>query len=244
MQSGDQQATGPKREPSVSRDGMALGTTRPRRTLMVFARVPRPGAVKTRLIPALGADGAARVYRLLLRRTLIAAARVPEVERELWCTADPDVAPCATLARRLGMRFRRQGEGDLGARMAAAFDRALGPEGAGPAVLIGSDCPGYEPGYLAQALALLGDRNRRLDAVIGPALDGGYVLIGLRRPAASLFESIPWGTGEVLGRTREALAAAGLRWAELPTLADIDRPEDLAGHPDLVAAARPRTLRE
>jgi rSAM/selenodomain-associated transferase 1 len=238
MQSGDQQATVPNREQHVDDNGMALGATRPPRTLMVFARVPRPGAVKTRLIPALGAGGAARVYRLLLRRTLIAAARVPEVKRELWCTAEPDMAPCTTLARRLGMRLRRQGEGDLGARMAAAFEQALGYEPAGPAVLIGSDCPGYQPGYLAQAFALLEDRKRPLDAVIGPALDGGYVLIGLRRPAPSLFEHIPWGTGEVLGRTCEALTAAGLRWAELPALGDIDRPEDLADHPDLLAAAQ------
>jgi hypothetical protein len=206
---------------------------------MVFARVPRPGAVKTRLIPVLGADGAARVYRVLLRRALMAAARLADVRRELWCVDEPDLAPCTALARRLGMRLRVQPDGDLGARLAGAFAHALEPVGAGPAIIIGSDCPGYTTPYLERAFGLLETGSPAPDAVIGPAIDGGYVLIGLRRPARSLFTGIPWSTDQVLRCTREALAAAGLTWRELPPLADIDRPEDLAGHPDLLAAARP-----
>ena len=218
--------------------------TRGQRTLMIFARVPRPGRVKTRLIPTLGPAGAARVYRVLMRQALMAAARLANVRRELWCADDPDLTPCATIARRLGMRLYVQPDGDLGARLAGAFAQALEPVGAGPAMIIGSDCPGYTPAYLEQAFALLETGSPAPDAVIGPALDGGYVLIGLRRPAPSLFTGIPWSTDQVLGRTREALAAAGLTWRELPPLADIDRPADLAGHPDLLAAAATRTPSE
>jgi rSAM/selenodomain-associated transferase 1 len=211
---------------------------------MVFARVPRPGRVKTRLIPALGPAGAARVYRVLMRRALMAAARLSNVRRELWCADDPDLTRCATIARRLGMRLHVQPDGDLGARLSAAFARALESVGAGPAIVIGSDCPGYTPAYLEQAFGLLETGSPIPDAVIGPALDGGYVLIGLRRPAPSLFTGIPWSTDQVLELTREALAAAGLTWRELPPLADIDRPADLAGHPDLLAAAATPTPSE
>ena len=221
--------------------GTGDAPTRGLGTLMVFARVPRPGRVKTRLIPALGPAGAARVYSVLMRRALMAAARLANVRRELWCADDPDLTPCATIARRLGMRLHVQPDGDLGVRLSAAFARALEPVGAGPAIVIGSDCPDYTPAYLEEAFGLLSIGSPLPDAVIGPALDGGYVLIGLRRPVPSVFTGIPWSTDQVLGRTREALAAAGLTWRELPPLADIDRPADLASHPDLLAAAATRT---
>lgn len=194
------------------------------RTLIVFAREPVAGRVKTRLIPALGAEGAANLYRRLLAIALDAAARVPGADPELWCADAPaDGGECARLARRHRMRWYHQPPGDLGARMAAALDRALA--GGGRAVLIGSDCPGYAPGYLAAAFAALGEH----DAVLGPATDGGYVLIGLRRPAPELFARMPWGTDTVLEETRTRLAGLGLRCRELPALDDLDRPENLAG---------------
>lgn len=200
----------------------------PEGRLLVFAREPIPGLVKTRLIPALGAVGAAHLYRALLQRALDAAIGVPGVAVELWCSgAPPDGGVCADLARRHGLALRHQGAGDLGQRMAQALGEALA--GSERVVLIGSDCPGYHATYLTAAFAALGGQ----DAVLGPAADGGYVLIGLRRPASDLFAGIPWGTDAVLAGTRAVLARLGWTWAELPYLQDIDRPEDLAACPDL-----------
>ena len=204
-------------------------------TLLVFAREPVPGQVKTRLIPALGAEGAARLYRALLELALQAVAAVPRVHRELWCAgAPPTGGGCADMALRLGIEFQHQPDGDLGVRMAAALARAL--TRGDRAVLIGSDCPEYHGDYLSAALDALTDH----DAVLGPAADGGYVLIGLRRYAPELFTNIPWGTDVVLTDTRAALRHLGWAWAELPTLTDLDQPEDLAHTPALMAAIGPQ----
>ena len=193
-------------------------------TLILFAREPIAGQVKTRLIPALGAEGAARLYRRLLGLALRAGAATPCARRQLWCTGmPPDGGDCARLAATHGFTWHPQPEGDLGARMAAALAEALAS--ADRAVLIGSDCPDYTPDYLSAAFAALSDH----DAVLGPAADGGYVLIGLRRPAPALFTGIHWSRASVLAETRAALRGRGLTWVELPTLRDLDRPEDLAG---------------
>jgi len=219
-------------------------------TLIIFARGPVPGEVKTRLIPALGTQGAARLYRILLERALSAAASVPLVRLELWCTgAGASEGICADLARRFGMSLRFQSQGDLGVRMVLAFGEALspGPDAAsvpGPAVLIGSDCPGYHGAYIARAFEALSPGGGGCDAVLGPATDGGYVLIGLRRPAPSLFTDMPWGTDAVLKRTRATLSELRLSWLELPPLADIDRPGDLAAYPDLAEGLRRPSIPE
>jgi rSAM/selenodomain-associated transferase 1 len=192
------------------------------RALLVFARDPVPGQVKTRLIPALGADGAAALYRQLLGHTLVVAAALPGVERTLW-TDRPDPGPwIREAAAGHGMTLAIQCEGDLGQRMNAALAAALAS--AGRAVLIGSDCPGYATRYLEEAFRVL-DRQ---DAVLGPAADGGYVLVGLRRPAPALFQGVDWSTGRVLDQTRAHLRRLGLGWSELPTLHDVDTVEDLA----------------
>jgi uncharacterized protein len=205
--------------------------------LLLFAREPVPGQVKTRLIPALGAEGAARLYQSLLEMALAAAAAVPGVHRELWCSgAPPTGGVCAELALSRGMELHHQPAGDLGTRMAGALTRAL--QGADRAVLIGSDCPGYHAGYLSAAL----DALIHHDAVLGPAADGGYVLIGLRRYAPGLFAKMTWGTGRVLAQTRAVLDRLSWTWAELPTLTDLDRPEDLAQFPALMAGLAPQPL--
>jgi hypothetical protein len=111
----------------------------------------------------------------------------------------------------------QQGD-DLGERMARALSRAM------PAIVMGSDCPSLTPADLREAAAAL---DWGVDAVLGPARDGGYVLLGLRRIDASLFEGITWGTDTVLQETRSRLRSLGWRWHELPTRFDIDRPEDL-----------------
>ncbi len=198
-------------------------------TLIVFAREPVPGQVKTRLIPALGADGAARLYRRLLGIALRAAAATPCAHRQLWCAGAPAAGgECARLAAWHGCTWHHQGAGDLGARMSAGLAEALAATDR--AILIGSDCPDYTPAYLSAAFAALADH----DAVLGPAADGGYVLIGLRRPAPALFAGISWSTPSVLAETRHALRQTGLNWVELPTLHDLDCPQDLAGFDQLL----------
>jgi uncharacterized protein len=197
--------------------------TSPGGTLIVFAREPVPGQVKTRLIPALGAQGAARLYRHLLGIALRAGAATPCARRQLWCTGMPAAGgECAWLAATHGFTWHPQPAGDLGARMATALAEALAATDR--AVLIGSDCPDYGPDYLNAAFAALDDH----DAVLGPAADGGYVLIGLRRPAPEIFAGIHWSSPSVLEATRTALQRTGLTWAELPTRCDLDWPEDLA----------------
>jgi uncharacterized protein len=207
--------------------------TSPGGTLIIFAREPVPGRVKTRLIPALGAQGAARLYRHLLGIALRAGAATPCARRQLWCAGAPaEGSECARLAAVHGCTWHHQGAGDLGARMLSALAEALAA--ADRAILIGSDCPDYTSAYLSAAFAALDDH----DAVLGPAADGGYVLIGLRRPATALFAGMPWGTASVLDRTRAALIRLGWSWHELPTRRDLDRPEDLLDAPHLLDSHR------
>ena len=195
--------------------------------LILFARPPKAGLVKTRLIPAIGADAAAEVYRRLLEHALDAASRLKEVRSELWC-AGRDDGSCAAFADRFGMTLHRQEGGDLGERMYHALETAL--QTADKAVLIGSDSLDYDPGYLTQAFSSLEEH----DAVLGPAADGGYLLIGLRRSERSLFDNMSWSNDGVLDETRRRLSALGWGWRELPTLRDVDLPEDLAQFPELI----------
>jgi rSAM/selenodomain-associated transferase 1 len=191
--------------------------------IIVFARAPVAGAAKTRLIPALGAAGAAALHERLVARTLATAVAAGIGPVELCCTPDASHAALVAVARAHGATLADQGPGDLGERMLAAFRRTLA--GAPAAILIGSDCPALEPAHLRRAAASLAGGA---DAVLAPAEDGGYVLIALKRAPASLFERIRWGEPTVMAETRERLAALGMRWEELETLWDVDRPEDLA----------------
>jgi rSAM/selenodomain-associated transferase 1 len=174
-----------------------------RTKVIVFARAPRAGAAKTRLIPLLGAEGAARLHARLLRRALATAreARLGEVQ---WWAAE-----------------REQRGANLGARMLHAFVHLL--RRAERVVLIGSDCPALRPRHLRQAARWLAGG---VDAVFAPAEDGGYALIALRRVSPRLFEDIEWGGPQVMAQTRGRLASLGWRWRELPQVWDVDRPED------------------
>jgi rSAM/selenodomain-associated transferase 1 len=190
---------------------------------MVFAKAPTPGRVKSRLVPALGETAAAELHRQLAERTLFTALAAGLGEVELWCAPGTNDAFFAACARQHGINLRAQGEGNLGIRMARALEHSVEEGCAG--VLIGSDCPALTADYLREAAAGLAGGN---DAVFGPAEDGGYVLIGLaRRPSAQLFDGIDWGTATVMQETRKRLARLNWRWRELPTLWDVDRPEDL-----------------
>lgn len=201
---------------------------------MIFAKAPLPGRVKTRLIPALGERGAARLQRQLIERTLQTAVAAGLGTPELWCAPDPGGRFFSACAKRYGVSLRAQGEGDLGARMARALATALASGTQG--LLIGCDCPALTPGYLSRAAAALADGN---DAVLGPVEDGGYVLIGLASsPPAQLFEGIAWGSATVMQETRARLARGRRRWHELELLWDVDRPEDLPRLREIPAAAK------
>lgn len=201
------------------------------RRLLVFARNPVPGRVKTRLIPVLGRAAATALYREMLRSTLATAARVADASTEIWLDSADRSPAILSMAREFDMSLRTQSGTDLGRRMATAFaDTAHHGD---HVVLIGSDCPGFSAAYLESAFAALADH----DVVIGPAADGGYVLIGMSAPRARLFDDIPWSTDQVLHATRRRLRGLGLFWQELETLHDLDRPEDLTRFPALAAQA-------
>jgi len=194
--------------------------------VIVFARAPEPGKVKTRLIPALSAAGAAELHRRLVRHTLGAATGARLGPVELWCAPDAGDPFFRECERRLGVSLSAQGEGDLGARMQRAFESALAR--ARRAILVGSDIPALSAQYLRDADQALVRGN---EVVLGPAEDGGYVLIGLSRCDPELFRDIPWGGPEVMAETRRRIASLAWRSSELPVLWDVDRPEDLGRLP-------------
>jgi rSAM/selenodomain-associated transferase 1 len=189
--------------------------------LVIFTRFPEPGRAKTRLIPALGADGAAMLHRRLTEQT-VAAARASGLEVEVRTTG----APPSDFADWLGhdLAIVDQGEGDLGDRLS----RAVQPT---PVLFIGSDLPDLTAAHLTDAA----ERMLTNRTVIGPAEDGGYWALGLTAGCDPLFEKMPWGSDRVFEITLARLRGAGIEPALLPTLADCDRPEDLARWPMLTA---------
>ncbi|OZA93894.1 MAG: hypothetical protein B7X57_03425 [Erythrobacter sp. 34-65-8] len=186
--------------------------------LSIFARWPRPGEVKTRLIPHFGAEGAATIYTRLLAHT-IAVARASDVPFELRVTGG--ALELFRAAFGPDLTVTSQGEGDLTARLSAV---------PAPAIVIGSDCPGLTPAVLqAAADALTTD-----PMVIGPASDGGYYLLGYNADAAFTFSDMPWSTPAVFEETLRRFAQRGIRPAVLPELSDVDTPEDLARWPEFL----------
>ncbi len=190
--------------------------------VLIFAKAPIPGQVKTRLVPRLGEEGAARLHAGLLRRIVAELGGAGLCPVQCWCAPDTRHKLFTELAARHGVSLERQSGADLGARMFHAACVALGDSDR--VILVGADCPGLGVDYLGLALDGL---EEGVDAVLGPAEDGGYVLLGLRRAARQLFEDMPWGTGQVLAATRHRLRELGWHWRELPALWDVDRPEDL-----------------
>jgi len=195
-------------------------------TVMIFAKAPVQGAVKTRLIPALGPAGAARLALRMLEHALHIATDARLGPVELHCAPDAGHPALQAAAARAGATCRPQGSGDLGERMRSALTASL--QLSPRALLLGTDCPALDAGVLKQADAALA---AGADSVFVPTTDGGFALTGFRRDAISaidaVFAAIPWSTSAVMSSVRDQLLRAGLRWTELATLADVDEPPDL-----------------
>ena len=204
--------------------------------IAVFARAPVPGRAKRRLVPALGEEGAAELQRRMTERIVAAAVEARIGEVALWCAPDCRHPSFRTLgARYPALRLHAQRGNGLGERMACAMREMLDRRPF--ALLAGSDCPALGEAELRQSARWL---TEGAEAVLAPALDGGYVLIGLRRFEGSLFEEMAWGTGRVLAATRRRLAELGWKWRETRPLPDVDRPGDLAClEPDLLSGLLP-----
>jgi rSAM/selenodomain-associated transferase 2/rSAM/selenodomain-associated transferase 1 len=196
--------------------------------LIVFTRFPEPGKTKTRMIPALGPRGAARLQRQLTEHMMATAATL-NGQNGLSVEVRYEGGTRALMQDWLGPKviYRPQGSGNLGQRMQRAFAAAFRDKAAA-VVLVGSDIPGISGDILRQAFEAL----RKKDLVLGPAKDGGYYLIGIRKtlPAETygrLFDGIDWGSERVLAQTLHIARDLGLHLTQLESLADVDRPEDL-----------------
>lgn len=191
--------------------------------VQIFSRTPTVGRTKTRLIPAIGAEAAARLHRRLTRRTVEVACAAAVGPVTLWATPTSRHAFFDALRSEFGIALCDQVGADLGERMFHALS-ATTQAGTG-CMVIGSDCPGIEIADLRLAATRVQDGR---DAVLGPAFDGGYFLIAVRRAAPVLFADVAWGGDRVLHATRARLMQLRWTWSELPARADVDRPEDLA----------------
>ncbi len=191
--------------------------------LIVFTRYPEPGKTKTRLIPALGEEGATNLHRQMAEHTL---ANIRELQNFRPLSIEVHfVGGNSDLMQNWlgsGIVYRTQVEGDLGWRMMSALQTAFN-SGMQSVVIIGTDCPDLTAKIIEQAF----DQLSSYDLVLGPATDGGYYLIGLRRLVPELFKEINWGTSEVLRKTVAIAVSLDLEVAYLPPLSDVDRPEDI-----------------
>jgi uncharacterized protein len=194
-------------------------TSRTANCLIIFTRYPEPGKTKTRLIPALGEDGAAQLHRRMAEHTL-EQARSLSCAIEIWYVGGTKELMQDWLGKDL--RYREQPAGDLGDRMCGAFRSAF-EQGYQSVMIIGTDCPGITTAILSQGFTEL--RNQVV--AIGPAIDGGYYLIGLQRLVPELFQGITWSTSTVFSETVAIADRLQLPTYLLPSLPDIDLPADL-----------------
>jgi rSAM/selenodomain-associated transferase 1 len=189
--------------------------------IIVMAKAPRPGLAKTRLAAVLGDAGAARLAARMLRHAVTQAVQAGRGPVELRVTPDADDEHFAALAREQPITVALQGDGDLGDRMARALTDGIAAQGA--AIVMGTDGPALDATVLRQAAQSLATH----DAVLVPALDGGFVLLGLRRCPPGLLAGLRWSHDQVLHDTLERLSTHGLSAKTLPAMADIDTPDDL-----------------
>ena len=200
--------------------------------LIIFAKAPVPGNVKTRLQPTVSPDDAAKLQAFFIQQTLELVSSLNEVDVELRCTPDDSHPVFQQCARDYKITLKQQQGKDLGERMANALQEAM--SNYQQVIVIGTDCPELTTDYLNEALLRL---RKGKEAVVGPASDGGYVLLGLRQFSPVLFSDIKWGSDQVLFETCKRLRQLGWDWIELGTLRDIDTPADLFDFPEIVSQA-------
>ena len=188
--------------------------------ITIFAKAPVAHQVKTRLIPLLGPQGAAEFHARCVRIALRTAVDTALGPVTLCCAPDDSASFFTQCAADFGVTLCRQSTGDLGERMHHALEQGLAQHAA--VIIIGSDCPALTPHTLRTAA----QRLETHDAVVAPAEDGGYVLIGTRRSDAALFSNIVWSSATVMAQTRDNLHNLGWQWTELATHWDVDHPED------------------
>lgn len=194
-----------------------------KRRIIIFAKAPEPGRVKTRLQPHLDPIACANLHERFTANTLSMACQSHLAPVELWVTPPLKHPFFQDCMRRFPIDIHLQTGSNLGARMHFALEQSLSH--CETVIIIGTDCPTIDATYLKQAFDILGTG---VDIVLGPAKDGGYVLIGARRVHSALFSNVAWGSNKVLAQTQIALDQLQWSWATLKTLQDIDRPEDLS----------------
>jgi len=187
----------------------------------VFAKAPVSGQVKTRLLPVISEQQACLIHERLIRHCL-SQTQSFDWQSQLWSTdiSHPYVQACT---EEYPISLHTQQGVDLGERMAFTVNKSL--ENVNYVIIIGTDCPSIDVAFIQEAVSKL---KAGFDVVLGPAEDGGYVLIGFSVAADGVFNNIEWGTNQVLELTRMRLREAKLNWHELAIQRDIDRPEDLA----------------
>jgi len=193
-----------------------------RKGLIVFAREPIPGQVKSRLAASIGDHAAAEQYESMLQQVLHTSRDISDIETVIfWACREESLL---MLAERYRCASRSQTQGNLGERMQAAFEEMFA-SGFDACCIIGSDAPDLPVAYILDAYRLL--ETQKPDVVFGPSRDGGYYLLGLRQIWPKLFINISWGSSEVLAQSMAAACASGLSTALLPEWQDIDTAEDL-----------------
>ncbi|HUQ80320.1 MAG TPA: TIGR04282 family arsenosugar biosynthesis glycosyltransferase [Gemmatimonadaceae bacterium] len=203
------------------------------RSLVIFASAPEKGRVKSRIAADLGPDVALTAYKTLAEHAVAAASHVD------WCRKTIAYAPNGTgdaMRSWFGDLFdyRAQGDGDLGRRMVAALERAFA-EGADRVILIGVDCPGVTDAIITEAFTRLDSA----DAVLGPSFDGGYYLIGMKKPLKELFNDIPFGSGDALQKTLTAARRASLRVSLLDWKRDVNTGDAWKGVAKMLTDKKP-----
>jgi rSAM/selenodomain-associated transferase 1 len=193
-----------------------------KKVLIVFAREPLPGSVKTRLAASIGDHAAAKLYETMLQDVLKTASQLSDVETVVFWDCEEVSLPL--LATKYRCSSRRQSLGDLGERMQWAFEEMF-KDGYELCCIIGSDAPDLPSSYIQDAYILLS--TQQSDVVLGPCLDGGYYLLGLRQVWPQLFANIPWSTVDVLEQSLAVAQGAGLTVSLLPEWQDIDTLDDL-----------------
>lgn len=204
--------------------------------LIILSKAPIPGQVNTRLIPVLGEEGAAKLHQEMLEHKLQLACDQPIAAVDLYCYPNRTHPYFQQLASRFRLVLHNQTGADIGARMANAMQHALSNHR--QAVLIGTDCPPLDRPYLIEAFQALA---QGADAVIGPASDGGYILLGLTRFEQTIFDGMDWGQESVCAQTITRLRQLQVNYVELTTLWDVDGPADLIRYQAYLSSDSPRS---